>query len=119
MIINVMEKLKVLPGPRYKGQGKGSGEEFRDKFLIPAFDNAVNQDEELTVIMDGATYGYPTSFLEEAFGGLARRRDAELAMKYLKIQCVAEPALADEVMHYIQFSKEHKTHPFEMTEQNL
>ncbi len=54
MILNLMEKLEGYPGPRYKNQGLGSGEEFRDTFLLPAFDGAVSNDEELTVNMDGS-----------------------------------------------------------------
>ncbi len=50
-----------------KSIGTGSGEEFRDKFLVPA----LQQHEPLLIEMDG-TAGYPPSFLEEAFGGLIR-----------------------------------------------
>ncbi len=54
MILNLMEKLEGYPGPRYKNQGLGFGEEFRDTFLLPAFDGVVSNDEELTVNMDGS-----------------------------------------------------------------
>ena len=53
----------------------------------------------MTVILDGG-YGYATSFLEEAFGGLARKTgDPDL----LKICIVSEeePALIGKIETYI------------------
>ena len=47
--------------------GPYSGEEFREKYLLPAM-----HLDGVEVILDGAA-GYPSSFLEEAFGGLRRR----------------------------------------------
>ena len=65
--INISRDFSKFPGGRYKSIGKGSGEEFRERFLIPALERG----EPLVIDMDG-TEGYPPSFLEEAFGGLVR-----------------------------------------------
>ena len=113
MKLRTMEKMKSLPGPRYRRQGSGSGEEFRDEYLIPAFDRAVNLYEILEVEMDGAKFGYPTSFLEEAFGGLARSRGAELVLKNTRITCSSEPMLVEEILHYIKHGEDERTPPFE------
>ena len=112
MDLRTMDKLISLPGPRYRSQGEGSGEEFRDDHLIPAFDQAVKRGETLTVDMDGARYGYPTSFLEEAFGGLARRCGTERVQRTIEVKCTSEPMLVREIMHYIRYGEERKTPPF-------
>jgi hypothetical protein len=56
-----------FPGGRYREDGEFSGEQFRDDVLIPA----LADHDRVVVILDG-TAGYPSSFLEEAFGGLIR-----------------------------------------------
>ena len=111
--IRVMDKLKTPPGPRYKSQGPGSGEEFRDKHLIAAFDCAVKAGGTLVVDMDGAPFGYPTSFLEETFGGLVRLRGTQTVEKHIKIMCTSEPMLVDEITHYIKHGQLERTPPFE------
>lgn len=66
-VINVARDFTKFPAGRYKSVGKGSGEEFRERFLVPAL-----HDNTPTVIELDGTTGYPPSFLEEAFGGLVR-----------------------------------------------
>lgn len=66
-VINVARDFTRFPAGRYKSLGKGSGEEFRDKFLVPA----LKAGHHTVIELDGTT-GYPPSFLEEAFGGLVR-----------------------------------------------
>ena len=58
------------PGARYIEDGPFSGQEFRRKELEPLFQNK-EDSTKIWVYLDG-TKGYPSSFLEEAFGGLAR-----------------------------------------------
>lgn len=55
------------PGPRYKRQGKHSGEALRPKLVRLLRD----QEGRIRVILDG-TKGIGSSFLDEAFGGLVR-----------------------------------------------
>ncbi|MEM9763572.1 MAG: STAS-like domain-containing protein, partial [Pseudomonadota bacterium] len=55
------------PGGRYSSEGPGSGEEFCKTYLVPA----LGRWKRVHVVLAGA-YGYPISFLEEAFGGLVR-----------------------------------------------
>lgn len=66
-IINVAKEFSRTPGGRYYSDGPASGQEFREKVLIPA----LNEYGSVVVELDG-TRGYPSSFLEEAFGGLIR-----------------------------------------------
>ena len=67
-VISVYNDFSHFPTGRYKKSGKGSGEDFRDRILIPA----IKQRGKVIVDLDGPD-GYSSSFLEEAFGGLLRR----------------------------------------------
>lgn len=69
-LIEVRSAFSRFPGGRYVRDGKYSGEEFRERFLAPALRDAAPGDT-VEVVLDG-TAGYPSSFLEEAFGGLVR-----------------------------------------------
>lgn len=108
----MVNKMKSLPGPRFRHQGPGSGEEFRDDHLIPVFDSTVKVNDILTMDMDGAPKGYPTSFLEEAFGGLASKRGTDLVKRTIRIQCTDEPLLIREIEHYIHYGEQKRTPPF-------
>ncbi|MFH2077416.1 MAG: STAS-like domain-containing protein [Pseudomonadota bacterium] len=67
-VINIGRAYTRFPLGRKKQHGKGSGEEFRELFLLPAL-----QGESPTVVIElDDTLGYGSSFLEEAFGGLVR-----------------------------------------------
>jgi hypothetical protein len=57
-------------------------------------------DDTITINLDG-TEGYPTSFLEEAFGGLAREFGADLVLGRLQFVSLEEPNLLDEIRGYI------------------
>lgn len=70
-IINIRKDFSRYPAGRYLADGPYNGEKFREKFLIPALSEAINQDEKVKVELDGVR-GYNSSFLEEAFGGLVR-----------------------------------------------
>ena len=59
------------------------------------------QGVKLAVDLDG-TLGYGTSFLEEAFGGLARLHDSKSVLDRIEIISQEEPYLKDDVIEYIQ-----------------
>lgn len=65
--VKLVKDFHPLPAGRYVADGPGNGTTFRESFLIPALKN----EQELVIDLDGAP-GYPSSFLEEAFGGLVR-----------------------------------------------
>lgn len=104
--INIAREFTPLPGPRYQDQGPGSGEEFRKKHLLPAVRRAMESRERITVQLDGVKYGYPTSFLEEAFGGLAREVGIEPVRKTLCFESRAEPMLTEEIHYYIEHAND-------------
>ncbi|AYP29020.1 hypothetical protein AS1_40 [Marinobacter phage AS1] len=89
-----------FPGPRYAKLGPYSGEEFRQKVLEPAIKEA---GTDLEIDLDG-TFGYGSSFLEEAFGGLVRLRvitDAQAKVISQHIKSDEDPSLAEEVKSYL------------------
>lgn len=100
----MMQTIKVstftrYPGPRFKHLGKGSGEQFRDEYLWPAFD----KDPEIKVDLDGVR-GYGSSFLEEAFGGLIRKyKVSKNDIAFLRDNLISKnnPSLVDEIREYI------------------
>lgn len=102
--IYIARGFTLLPGPRYRHQGRGSGEEFRERHLLPAFRKAV-KNEKVVVHLDGVKYGYPTSFLEEAFGGLARRLGVDAVKTTLDLRS-SEPPLIREIWHYIEHAND-------------
>jgi len=65
--IKVANEFSRYPAGRFTKDGPYSGEHFRNKFLVPAFE----KEDKVIVELDGAR-GYGSSFLEEAFGGLVR-----------------------------------------------
>ncbi len=65
--INIARDYSPYPGGRYPEDGAGNGSTFRDEFLLPV----LRSGQHAEVILDGAA-GYPSSFLDEAFGGLVR-----------------------------------------------
>ncbi len=99
--LNVAKDFSPTPGPRFRKEGKFSGEEFRDSVLKERFEQALRDGVKLQIDLDGG-YGYATSFLEEAFGGLARAYDPEVILKTLSFKSDEEPYLADDIVGYIR-----------------
>ena len=69
--IDVATRFNRALGIRYPSQGRWSGQEFRETILRAAVEEAIRDGETVEVNFDGCI-GLPTSFLEEAFGGLFR-----------------------------------------------
>lgn len=101
MEIKISKDFSETPGGRKREDGPHSGEEFREDLLIPNYIKAKKQNEELIINLDGG-YGYPTSFLEEAFGGLARIYDKKDVLSIIKFISNDEPPLIDEIKQYIK-----------------
>lgn len=104
MIIHIATDFTETPGARYRVEGDFSGEEFRDSILEPKFLEAKSNGEQLTIDLDGG-YGYPTSFLEEAFGGLARKYGSAIVGATLVFVSRDEPSLIEEIQEYITSQK--------------
>jgi hypothetical protein len=67
--ISIARDFSATPGGRFNRDGPHSGEAFRSRFLEPIVDSG-----EVVVIDLDDVAGLPSSFLEEAFGGLVRAK---------------------------------------------
>lgn len=65
--INIASDFTPFPGGRVPAHGEFNGQTFRINHLEPP----LRKGNQLLVIFDGLA-GLPSSFLEEAFGGLVR-----------------------------------------------
>jgi len=107
-----MATLKILTdcgenykyqGPRFIKLGPDSGEEFRDKYLIPWLEKNENADQ-LMVDFEG-TVVYTPSFLEECFGGAIRKGYEQVrTIEFLNMPSDEESKL----QKYIQNAKREK-----------
>jgi len=86
--VSVAKDFSVTPGPRGRGEGKFSGDEFLKNVLRPPFKAAVERGGILQVDLDG-TEGYATSFLEAV-------------SDHLRLKSDEEPYLVDEINKYIR-----------------
>ena len=82
---SIPHDFSTLPGGRFRHAGPDSGEEFRQTHLEPGFRRARRSNQKLRVHLDGAHYGYPIGFLEEAFGGLARQFGPDAVLETLDL----------------------------------
>ncbi len=104
-VINIATAFSRTPGARYRTDGPYSGEEFRQKYLEPLFRDG--STERIQIILDG-TEGYATSFLEEAFGGLARIFGVPDVQKRIDFVSEADTVLVDEIKGYIEQADEER-----------
>jgi hypothetical protein len=101
IIIKISEDYTKTPGVREEREGDFSGKEFLDRILLPKFQQAIAEKKILFIDFDD-TAGYPTSFLEAAFGGLARHyKNAEFVLKNLEFKSNDDPFLISDVKEYI------------------
>lgn len=101
ILISVAKDFSRTPGPRRAAEGPFSGEVFLKDVLKGRFEAAIKGTQKLIVDLDGAA-GYATSFLEAAFGGLAREYEPELVLRTIEIKSDDEPDLVDEIREYIR-----------------
>jgi hypothetical protein len=101
MIISVAKDFSETPGPRVPEEGDYSGLQFLHDLLRPKYLKAIEDHTTLTIDLDG-TEGYATSFLEAAFGGLAREFDASDVLKVIQFKSNDEPYLVQEIIKYMK-----------------
>jgi len=99
--LNIAKEFTPTPGPRFITEGKFSGEQFREEVLNKKFSQALRESVVLYIDLDGG-YGYAPSFLEEAFGGLAREYGVQPVSNTLKFKSDEEPLLISDIDGYIR-----------------
>ncbi|WP_081253254.1 STAS-like domain-containing protein [Pseudomonas yamanorum] len=93
--VHLAAEFSKHPAGRYKTDGPYSGELFREKYLEPR----MKDHEKIVVYLDGAR-GYGSSFLEEAFGGIARKYPTDL-VESLIILASRDENLVQRIKTYI------------------
>lgn len=91
----------TTPGPRERKHGLWSAEQFCDEVLGAPFAEAVEDGAKVIVDLDGVA-GYLPSFLEETFGGLARKYTSEVVAKHLEIICDDDRITLEEAWDYVR-----------------
>ena len=104
--INVLKNFSKKPGGRLRTDGRFSGEEFREVWLEPHFVDP-NNKSKVVIVLDGAE-GYSTSFLEEAFGGLARKFGVQRCLEKLQFVSKGDNLLIKEIKNHIASATERK-----------
>lgn len=95
LIVSSINPQFKFQGPRFKRLGPGSGEEFRDDYLIPWILRIKGRKQ--AVIDFAGTLIFTPSFLEEAFGGAVRKGHGKAVrkIKFLNMPEYWEAALLD------------------------
>ena len=101
IVILIAKDFTDAPGGRYIVEGSYSGEEFRKDLLEPAYKKAVEEKKKLFVDLDGC-YGFPSSFLDESFGGLARIYGSQNVLNVIEFKSLDQPSLIDDIKEIIR-----------------
>ena len=96
--IKVARDFSSAVGGRYIKDGAMSGESFRVNILEPIF-KMFPREKDIVIDFDGG-YGYPSSWIEEAFGGLVRAMGYDMRddITFISNQ---EPDLPEEIEEYM------------------
>jgi len=69
--LNIGKEFSTDPAGRYRTDGKGSGEEFREDHLKKII-QSLDPEEKVQIIIDDGVEGYGSSFLTEGFAGMVK-----------------------------------------------
>ena len=103
--INIAHDFSDTPGGRYINEGEYSGQQFRDEILLPKYKYAEQHDEKIEINFDGC-WGFGTSFLEEAFGGLVRILKKKGILSRIILVSMEDETIPDNVIKYIKEAEE-------------
>lgn len=93
-LLSISKNFSRTPGGRFRREGPYSGEEFREDLLIPYFLKAKEERVKLVIDLDGCM-GYPSSFIDESFGGLARQFSNKNVLDTLNFKSEDQPDLVE------------------------
>lgn len=84
--INIAKDYSPVLGGRWINLGPHSGEDFYNTILEPAYQEvAAGAYEKIIFELDG-TKGYPSSFLDQSFGELARKYGVQKVRKTIEFK---------------------------------
>ena len=104
--ISVARDFTTAPGARFRSHGEYSGEEFRQRFLEPLFLDP-EDNRSIRINLDGVA-GFAPSFLDEAFGGLARQFGSDRVALRLRFVSTEDVDLVKEISRRIQSCENQK-----------
>lgn len=104
-IINIGKDFSPDPAGRYKSDGPGNGESFREDCLRVKIES-LPKGEKLLVVIDDGIEGYGSSFLTEGFAGMVKYGyiEGEQLLSILDIQYTDEEFefYKDRIVQYIK-----------------
>jgi len=80
--IDLAKDFSPYPGGRFKRNGPFSGEEFRERILVPALRRASAAHDHVLVTLSEPLAGLPGPFADEAFGSLITRHQYKADGRY-------------------------------------
>lgn len=103
--IKIADDFSRTPGGRYRTDSDNSAQRFREDFLVRALRHQPPY-ERIVIDLDNVL-GYPSSFLEEAFGGLVRTEGFGLDELRSRIELQAKsPRFKINVVQIMNYLKE-------------
>tara|TARA_B100001287_G_scaffold69292_1_gene57021 strand:+ start:1675 stop:2007 length:333 start_codon:yes stop_codon:yes gene_type:complete len=88
-------------GARDYEDGDFSGKEFYDKFLLPKFKKALEQNYILLIDLAGF-WGWPSSFVSGSFGILSKQFTASTVLEHLQFRSESNPMKIEKVKFIIK-----------------
>lgn len=103
--INIATDFSRTPGGRYISEGNNSGELFLNTVLRPKYLEAKKTGQKLQIIFDGCL-GFPSSFIDESFGRLARELKDKKILKDVELISNDQPSLVAYIESRVAAAKE-------------
>ena len=98
--INIKEDFSSKTGFRTYEDGPKSGQEFFDTLLHPKFKEALINNVQLRIVLDGGE-GYTSSFLNEAFRLLGKEYGSDIVQANLIIVSMEWPKYIKKIKNSI------------------
>lgn len=97
----ISKDYSPFTGLRYCCKSDHSGEDFYHKKLNGWMKEAVENNEEMTIILDGGEDGYGPSFLDESFGNLVYDFTLEVVNRLVHIDPVGDSEWGESIQEDI------------------
>jgi len=95
---NFSEEYTKYPGGRFERLGPFSGEDFRENVLRDYF----NSGTKIKIDATGIVTSFSPSFLDEAFGQLAREYGLQKFVETVELFSSDNPGLKEKMMYYVE-----------------
>jgi len=93
-----IDEYTKYPGGRFERLGPYSGEDFREKILRPIFKSS----KKIEINGTGVVTSFSPSFLDEAFGALAKEYGLARFLEKVELFSEDNPDLNEKMMYYVE-----------------